>query len=106
AMIDDLVNRSLEATKRALQDAGKRPGDIHEVVLVGGSTRIPLVRRRVGELFGLDPYTALDPDQAIRVAMAHAILALVPQPTVVNVTAADSEAALKRLMDLRKWSNQ
>ncbi len=48
----------------------------------------------------------LDPDQAIRVAMAHAILALVPQPTVVNVTAADSEAALKRLMDLRKWSNQ
>lgn len=45
----------------------------------------------------------LDPDQA---TMAHAILALVPQPTVVNVTAADSEAALKRLMDLRKWSNQ
>jgi molecular chaperone DnaK len=46
SMIEDLVDRSFEATKRALADAGKSPSDIDEVVLVGGSTRIPMVQER------------------------------------------------------------
>ncbi|MBI5514536.1 MAG: molecular chaperone DnaK [Deltaproteobacteria bacterium] len=70
AMIDDLVNRSLEACKRALQDAGKVQRDIHEVVLVGGSTRIPLVQRRVKEFFNKEPNKSVNPDEVVAVGAA------------------------------------
>ncbi len=62
------IDRTIVACQRALQDAGGVA--IDRVILVGGSTRIPLVRRRVGELFGLDPYTALDPDCVVALGAA------------------------------------
>jgi molecular chaperone DnaK len=69
-MIDDLVERSLEACKRALKDADKRPADINEVVLVGGSTRIPLVQRKVKEFFGKEPNKSVNPDEVVAIGAA------------------------------------
>jgi len=69
-MIEPLVERSLEACKRALADAGKRPADINEVVLVGGSTRIPLVQRRVKEYFGREPNKSVNPDEVVAIGAA------------------------------------
>jgi len=66
----DLVNRSLALCDRALADAGLKPGDLERVILVGGSTRMPLVRRRVSEHFGKDPYTALNPDEVVALGAA------------------------------------
>jgi molecular chaperone DnaK len=69
-MIEPLVERSLEAVKRALADAGKRPNDINEVVLVGGSTRIPLVQKRVKEYFGKEPNKSVNPDEVVAIGAA------------------------------------
>ncbi len=69
-MIDPLVRRTIEACERALADAKLSPGDIERVVLVGGCTRIPLVRRRVAEFFGRPPYTALNPDEVVAMGAA------------------------------------
>jgi molecular chaperone DnaK (HSP70) len=65
-----LVDRSLELCQLALRQAGLKPGDVDEVVMVGGSTRIPYVRQRVGELFGRTPHTDLDPDQVVALGAA------------------------------------
>jgi len=62
------VQRTIQACERAVRDAGSIA--IDRVVLVGGSTRIPLVRQRVGEFFGLEPYTALDPDCVVALGAA------------------------------------
>jgi molecular chaperone DnaK len=70
AMIEPLVARSMEACRRALADAGKRPADIHEVVLVGGSTRIPLVQKRVKEYFGREPNRSVNPDEVVAIGAA------------------------------------
>jgi molecular chaperone DnaK len=70
SMIEDLVERTFEATKRALADAGKRPSDIDEVVLVGGSTRIPLVQQRVKNFFGKEPHKGVNPDEVVAVGAA------------------------------------
>lgn len=75
ALIEPWVERSLQSCQAALADAQRRlksPGSpqIDSVVLVGGSTRIPLVRQRVGELFGQEPYTALDPDRVVALGAA------------------------------------
>lgn len=68
------VDRTIEACGRALEDARRAPGggslEIDSVILVGGSTRVPLVRRRVEEFFGLTPYTALDPDRVVALGAA------------------------------------
>jgi molecular chaperone DnaK len=69
-MIEDLVERSFEATKRALADAGKTPSQIDEVVLVGGSTRIPLVQERVKKYFGKDPHKGVNPDEVVAIGAA------------------------------------
>jgi molecular chaperone DnaK len=69
-MIEPLVERSMEACKRALSDAGKRPGDINEVVLVGGSTRIPLVQKRVKDFFGKEPNKSVNPDEVVAIGAA------------------------------------
>ncbi len=69
-MIEPLVERSLEACRRALADAGKRPSDIHEVVLVGGSTRIPLVQKRVKDYFGREPNKSVNPDEVVAIGAA------------------------------------
>ncbi len=72
AMIAPLVERTLERCKAALRDAaGQLEGAaIDAVVMVGGSTRVPLVRKRVGEVFGIEPYTAIDPDQVVALGAA------------------------------------
>src|SRR3569623_827378 len=54
-MIEDIVARAMEPCKKALADAGKKVTDIHEVVLVGGSSRFPLVQAKVKEFFGRAP---------------------------------------------------
>ncbi len=69
-MIEDIVARAMEPCKRALADAGKKPGDIHEVLLVGGSTRIPMVQARVKEFFGKEPNRSVNPDEVVALGAA------------------------------------
>ena len=72
-LLEPFITRSLEKCRSALKDAGLRRDEIAEVVLVGGSTRIPYVRQRVGEFFGKKPHTDLNPDEVV--AMGAAIQA-------------------------------
>jgi Fe-S protein assembly chaperone HscA len=69
-MIQPLIERSLERCRSALRDAQLTPSQVDEVVLVGGSTRIPYVRRRVGEFFGKTPHTELNPDEVVALGAA------------------------------------
>ncbi len=69
-LIDDLVERTLEPCRQALKDAGLTGAEINEVVLVGGSTRVPLVRQRVTELFGQEPNQTVNPDEVVAVGAA------------------------------------
>jgi molecular chaperone DnaK len=64
-LIAPIVERTLAPCRQALRDAGMQPADVDAVVLVGGSTRIPLVRARVRELFGREPLCELDPDEVV-----------------------------------------
>ena len=70
SMIEDLIDRSFESVKKALADAGKTPADIDEVVLVGGSTRMPLVTERVKKFFGKDPHKGVNPDEVVALGAA------------------------------------
>jgi molecular chaperone DnaK len=70
AQILPLVERTLEPCRGALADAGLTPADLDEVVLVGGSTRIPLVRERVEALFKRRPHSELDPDEVVAIGAA------------------------------------
>ena len=69
-LIEDLIDRSLGPCRQALQDAGLKTEDIDEVILVGGSTRIPLVQQRVRELFGKEPHKGINPDEVVAVGAA------------------------------------
>jgi molecular chaperone DnaK len=68
--IQPIVERTMGPVKRAMADAGLKPEQIDEVVLVGGSTRIPLVRRRVEEFFGRRPHAELNPDEVVALGAA------------------------------------
>ena len=70
ALSRPVIERTLAPCRLALQDAGLQPSQIDEVVLVGGSTRIPLVRTLVGELFGREPHTELNPDEVVALGAA------------------------------------
>ncbi|MDD9967711.1 MAG: molecular chaperone DnaK [Myxococcales bacterium] len=70
SMIDPLVQRALEPCKKALADADKSPGDIDEVILVGGSTRIPLVQETVKKFFGREPHKGVNPDEVVAIGAA------------------------------------
>src|SRR5574337_1224643 len=70
ALIEPFVAQTLGPCRLALADAQLRADQIHEVVLVGGSTRVPLVRRRVEELFGKTPHSQLDPDEVVALGAA------------------------------------
>ncbi|WP_313448793.1 Fe-S protein assembly chaperone HscA [Pseudescherichia sp.] len=69
-LISTLVKRTLLSCRRALKDAGVEAGEVLEVVMVGGSTRVPLVRDRVGEFFGRQPLTTIDPDKVVAIGAA------------------------------------
>jgi len=69
-LIRPLIDRTLEPCRQALADANLSPKDIDEAVLVGGSTRIPLVRRMVEELFARQPHSELNPDEVVALGAA------------------------------------
>jgi len=69
-LIDDLVERSLEPCRKALADAGLKAADIDEIVLVGGTTRIPLVQQKVQELFGKELNQTVNPDEVVAIGAA------------------------------------
>lgn len=69
-LITPLVEKTLRACKRALRDANLKANQILEVVMVGGSTRVPLVREKVAEFFGRQPLTNIDPDKVVAIGAA------------------------------------
>ena len=69
-MIEPLVQRSLEPCKKAMADAGKTVAEIQEVVLVGGSTRIPMVQEAVKKFFGKEPHRGVNPDEVVAIGAA------------------------------------
>ncbi len=86
-LVGDLIKRTLEPCKKALEDAGVKAADIDEVVLVGGMTRMPRVREVVKEFFGKEPHTGVNPDEVV--AMGAAIQAGVLQGDVKDVLLLD-----------------
>jgi len=70
SMIEDLVQRTLVPCKKALSDAGKTAADITEVVLVGGSTRMPVVQETVTKFFGKEPHKGVNPDEVVALGAA------------------------------------
>ena len=72
-LIEDLIKGTLKPCEQALKDAGLRPGEIAEIILVGGSTRIPLVQKVVTDFFAKDPSRGINPDEVV--AMGAAIQA-------------------------------
>jgi molecular chaperone DnaK len=86
-LVEDLIKRTLEPCKKALADAGVKAGDISEVVLVGGMTRMPRVRQVVQDFFGKEPHTGVNPDEVV--AMGAAIQAGVLQGDVKDVLLLD-----------------
>src|ERR671913_69984 len=69
-LVDDLLQRSMGPLKQALADAGLKPADIDEVVLVGGSTRVPKIQQLVKEFFGKEPHRGVNPDEVVAVGAA------------------------------------
>ncbi len=87
ALVDDLVRRTLDPCKAALKDAGVSAGQVDEVVLVGGMTRMPKIQQVVKEFFGRDPHKGVNPDEVV--AIGAAIQAGVLQGDVKNVVLLD-----------------
>ena len=69
-MVGDIIDRTIEPCRKALADAAKSPAEINEAVLVGGSTRIPLVQQRVQEFFGKEPHKGVNPDEVVALGAA------------------------------------
>jgi molecular chaperone DnaK len=69
-LVDDLISKTMEPCRMALKDAGLSPKDINEVILVGGSTRIPKVQEMVKDLFGKEPNKSVNPDEVVGVGAA------------------------------------
>jgi molecular chaperone DnaK len=70
SLVGDLVATTFKACGNALKDSGKSKGDINEVILVGGSTRIPLVQKQVKEFFGCEPHKGVNPDEVVAAGAA------------------------------------
>jgi len=88
-LIEPLVGRTLGPARRALADAGMTAADIDQVVLVGGSTRVPVVRRRVQELFGKTPHSQLNPDEVVALGaavQAHILAGGITDMLLLDVT--------------------
>jgi molecular chaperone DnaK len=87
ALVDDLIQKTVEPCRRALKDAGLSAAEINEVVLVGGMTRMPKVQEVVKQLFGKEPYKGVNPDEVV--AVGAAIQAGVLQGDVKDVLLLD-----------------
>ncbi len=87
SLVEDLVKRTLEPCKKALKDAGLTAGEIDDVVLVGGQTRMPKIQELVQEFFGREPHKGVNPDEVV--AMGAAIQAGVLQGDVKDVLLLD-----------------
>ena len=87
ALVEDLVDKTLEPCKKALADAGFKVSDIEEVILVGGMTRMPLVMKKVKEFFGKEPNLSVNPDEVV--ALGAAVQAGVLQGDVKDVLLLD-----------------
>ncbi len=70
ALVDDLIERTVAPCKKALADAGLTAGEIKEVILVGGMTRMPKVQEKVKEIFGKEPHKGVNPDEVVAVGAA------------------------------------
>jgi len=86
-LIGDLVDRTIEPCRRALKDANMTPADIDQVILVGGSTRIPLVQEKVKAFFGKEPNRSVNPDEVV--AMGAAVQAGILSGDVKNMVLLD-----------------
>ncbi len=69
-LVEDLIDRSIEPCKKAMADANVKPGDIDEVVLVGGQTRMPKIQELVKKLFGKEPNHSVNPDEVVAIGAA------------------------------------
>jgi molecular chaperone DnaK len=69
-LVEDIIDRSFEPVKKCLADARKNPSDVNEVVMVGGSTRIPMVVDKVRALFGKEPHRGVNPDEVVALGAA------------------------------------
>ncbi|UCE27145.1 MAG: molecular chaperone DnaK [Candidatus Coatesbacteria bacterium] len=69
-LVNDLIEKVVEPCQKCLADAGLKPGDVDEVILVGGSTRIPAVQRKVKQIFGKEPNKTVNPDEVVGVGAA------------------------------------
>ena len=87
ALVDDLIQRTVEPCRKALKDAGLSPGQIDEVVLVGGMTRMPKVQEVVKQFFGKEPHKGVNPDEVV--AIGAAVQAGVLQGDVKDVLLLD-----------------
>ena len=67
SLVEELVNRTMEPVKMALKDAGLSPSDIHDIILVGGQTRMPMVQKKVADYFGKEPRKDVNPDEAVAI---------------------------------------
>jgi molecular chaperone DnaK len=70
SLVEDLVDKTVEPCKIALRDSGYKAGDINEVILVGGMTRMPMVQEKVKQIFGKDPHKGVNPDEVVAVGAA------------------------------------
>jgi molecular chaperone DnaK len=86
-LIADLIERSLEPCRKVMKDAGLQANQIHEVILVGGSTRVPLIKQKVEQFFGKKPNESVNPDEAV--ALGAAIQGGVLQGDVKDVLLLD-----------------
>ena len=86
-LVDDLVQRTVEPCRQAMADAGVSAGDVQEVILVGGMTRMPAVQKAVVELFGKEPHQGVNPDEVV--AIGAAIQAGVLQGEVQDILLLD-----------------
>src|SRR5256712_10432434 len=69
-LVDDLVRRTIPPMQQALKDAGLKPSDMDEVILVGGQTRMPKVQELVKEFFGKEPHKGVNPDEVVAIGAA------------------------------------
>ncbi len=88
-MVSELVDKTIEPCQKALKDAGLSAGEIDQVILVGGMTRMPMVKRKVEEFFGKKPYEGVNPDEVVAVGAAVQAAVLSGDESIKDVTLLD-----------------